>query len=161
MAILLCGKTKCPTCGIVIEEGDEAVLFPHFILNENDPRYGLSDTACHLACLDHDPIGASMLAASKQYLDNTGPGKRICVVCRNEIRDPDDYLFIGYLAEPSNDPLGKFNYTHLHKSHISDWEQAEEFLALARAALVAEQWRGKALSEIVQEIEARKTTELR
>lgn len=154
MAILLRGKTTCPICGMVIAEGDEAVLFPHFILNEDDPLYALSDTACHAACVDRDPLIASMLAASEAYLNNSGPGKRICAVCGNEVRDPDDYLFIGYLADPSDDPLGKFNYTHLHKSHVSGWEKAEEFLGLARAAIDAGRWRGKALLKIVQEVEA-------
>jgi hypothetical protein len=154
MAILLRGMTKCKVCGKVIEEGDEVVLFPHFVLNEADPLYALSDAACHRNCVNGDPLGVLMLEASEQYLANTGPGKRVCAVCGIEVRDPDDYLFVGYLADPSDGPLGRFNWTHLHKSHISGWPQAREFLMLAKATFSKGRWRGAALAEIVREIEA-------
>jgi hypothetical protein len=155
MAILLRGMTRCPICGIVIEEGDEVVLFPHVVINEADPLYALSDAACHRSCLNGDPLGAPMCEVSEQYLANAGPGKRACAVCSIEVRDPDDYLFIGYLGNPSDDPLGSFNWTHLHKSHISSWHQAREFLMLAKTTLSKGHWRGSALTEIVREIEAR------
>jgi hypothetical protein len=152
MAILLRGKTRCPICGNVIEEGHEAVLFPHFILNEKNPLYALSDRACHSACVNADALGQAMLAAADGYYKSAGPGKRACAVCGNQIINPDDYLLIAYLADPSTSPLGKFNYTHLHKSHIRDWKQADEFLTLAKAAVDAGQWRGDALPKIIREI---------
>jgi len=154
MAILLRGKTTCPICGKVIEEGDEAISFPHFILNEKDPLFALSDTACHSACVNADPLGLAMLAAADEYYKHTGPGKRGCVVCGNQVLNPDDYLLIGYLGDPHTEALGKFNYTHLHKSHIRDWKEANEFLTLARAAVDAGQWQGDALPGIIREIEA-------
>jgi hypothetical protein len=154
MAILLRGKTRCPICGNLIEEGDEAVLFPHFVLNEKDPLYALSDAACHRACVNADALGQAMLAAADEYYKRTGPGRRACAVCGNQILNPDEYLLIGYLADASTDPLGKFNYTHLHKSHIRDWKQANEFLALAKAAILSDRWREDALPKIIQEIEA-------
>jgi hypothetical protein len=154
MAILLIGKTTCPICGKVIEEGDEAVLFPHIILNELDPLYALSDGACHSACVSADPLGRAMLAAAEEYYKKAGPGKRACVVCGNQVLDPDDYLLIGYLGDSSTEPLGRFNYTHLHKSRIRDWKQADEFLGLARAAVSSGQWQGSALPRVIREIEA-------
>jgi hypothetical protein len=154
MAILLRGTTTCPICGRVIEAEDDAVTFPHFILNEKDPLFALSDAACHAACLKANPLGVAMLAAADGYYKNTGPGKRVCVVCGEQVLNPNDYLLIGYLGDPSVVPLGKFNYTHLHKSHIGDWKQVDEFLTLAKAALASGQWRGNALAEIIREIEA-------
>jgi hypothetical protein len=154
MSILLRGKTRCPICGNVIEEEDEAVLFPHIILNEKDPLYALSDAACHSTCVNRDALGQAMLAAVDEYYKRTGPGKRGCAVCGSQILDPDDYLLIAYLANPLTDPLGKFNYTNLHKSHIQDWKQADEFLTLAKAAIDADQWQGDAMLKIIREIEA-------
>jgi hypothetical protein len=154
MSILLRGKTRCPICGNVIEEGDEAVLFPHIVLNKKDPLYALSDRACHSACVSGDALGRAMVAEADRYYKSTGPGKRGCAACGNQILDPDDYLLIAYLADPSADPLGKFNYTHLHKSHIREWKQADEFLALAKAAIDAGKWQGDALLKIIREIEA-------
>ncbi len=155
MAILSCGKTSCAICGSVIARGDEAVLFSHFILNEKDPLRALSDAACHVACVNADARGPAMLAAADAHARNTGPGKRACAACGGEILDPDDYLLIGYLGDPSAEPLGRFSYTHLHASHIGEWKQAEAFLALAKAALDAGWWQGDALPKIVREIEAR------
>jgi len=126
-------------------------------VNEIDPLYPLSDTAGHLTCLSNDPLGRSMLAASEKFLASTGPGKRTCVVCGEEVRDPENYFLIGYLADPACDPFSKFNCTHLHKSHILKWKQADEFLSLARAALIEGKWRGSALTEIIQEIETGKS----
>lgn len=153
MAILVRGKTKCPICGDMIGDGADVVLFPHFVLNEADLLYPLSDTACHARCVNSDPLGEAMLSASESYLANTGPGKRICVICGNEIQHPDDYLLIGYLADPA-EPLGKFNYTHLHKSHVRYWGRADQFLELAKAAVAEGKWQGSALTEIIREIEA-------
>src|SRR5262252_3033942 len=102
MAILVSGETLCAMCGKVIDRGDEAVLFPHFVLNERDPLYALSDAACHAACLDADARGRAMCAAADVHARNTGPGERACAVCGSEIVEPDDYLLIGYLGDPSS-----------------------------------------------------------
>lgn len=154
MAILLAGKTRCPMCGNVIAQTDDTFLFPHLILNEKDPLFHLSDSSCHLQCVNSDHRGRKMLSLTDECFERTGPGKRACATCDDQITDPDDYLLVAYLAEPSFDPLGKFNYTHLHRSHIAGWARAKEFLTLAKAALDAGRWQGEALAEIVREVEA-------
>jgi len=154
MAISLSGETSCAICGNVIERGGEAVLFPRFVLNEKDPLYALSDASCHAACLNADPRGPAMLAAADACSKNIGPGKRTCAACGGEITDADDYFLIAWLGDPSTDPLGKFNYTHLHKSHIRDWKHADEFLSLAKAAADAGRWQGTALPMIMRDFEA-------
>jgi hypothetical protein len=95
-----------------------------------------------------------MLAAMDELYKKTGPGNRACAVCGDQVLDPDDYFLIGYLGAPSASPLAKFNYTHLHKSHISSWKPADEFLTLARAAISSGQWQGVVLSKTIREIEA-------
>ena len=95
-----------------------------------------------------------MLDLTEEYLRRAGPGNRKCVACDDEVRDPDDYLMIGYLADPESYPLGKFNYTHLHKSHISHWKQADEFLKCARTTLAEGKWQGPVLPQIIRQIEA-------
>jgi hypothetical protein len=154
MAILLRGKTECRICGDVIKDGDEVILFPHVVLNEADPLYSLSDAACHRRCVESDVLGARMMGLSTQFQANSGPGKRTCAVCGSQVGTPDDYLFIGYLGDGSDEPLGQFNYTHLHKSHISTWKEAGRFLSLAKDAIASGKWQGSALAEIVREIEA-------
>jgi hypothetical protein len=154
MAILSAGKTSCAICGNVIERGDEAMLFPHFVLNEKDPLHALSDASCHAVCVNADHRGQAMLAAAEAYSRNTGPGKRTCAACGGEIVDPEDYCLIAWLGDPSTDPLGKFSYTHLHASHVRDWKQADEFLALAKAAVEGGRWQGDALPKLMRDVEA-------
>ncbi len=153
MAILLVGKTNCPICGKVIEKMEEVIGFPHIIVNEKDPLYALSDSSCHVACVNADPLGREMLAAADEYFESAGPGKRACVVCGNQVLNPDDYFLILHLGNPPTSQLAKFNYTHLHRSHIHDWKQADEFLVLARTAVDAGQWGGNVLARIISEIE--------
>lgn len=96
-----------------------------------------------------------MLELTNDYLRRAGPGNRKCAICGEEVREPDDYLMIGYLFDPASDPLSSFNYTHLHKSHIRQWNLAGDFLAFANTTLSRGNWRGPALAEIVREIETR------
>jgi hypothetical protein len=154
MAIVLLGETSCAICAKVIERGDEAVLFPDVVLNEQDPLYALSDAACHAACVNADARGRAVLAASDMHVRNTGPGQRACAVCGGEILDPNDYLLIPWLGDSLTEPLGRFNYTHLHTSHIRDWKQADAFLAVAKGAIGAGRWGGPALSKLIADIEA-------
>jgi predicted nucleic acid-binding Zn ribbon protein len=154
MALLIRGTTTCPICGKVIEEGEDASLFPHFVLNEKDELYQFSDGAFHSACLEHHPLRNALAATYKAYRAQTGPGHRRCAVCGMEIDNPDEYFGMAYLADPSRDELGDFNFTHLHKSHIGRWREKGRFLALARQAIAAGRWKGEILSKLVQEVEA-------
>jgi predicted nucleic acid-binding Zn ribbon protein len=154
MAILMRGTTTCQICGKVIEEGEDAMLFPHFVMNECDELYPFSDSACHSACLRNLPLGGALGAASEAYLSRTGPGRRRCVVCGNETLDPDDYLLIGYLGAPAEGPLQDFNFTHLHKSHIPSWAEADRFRSLATEALASGRWKGPQLPDLIQVIDA-------
>lgn len=153
MAILLRGKSKCPICDDVIQEGEEATLFPHIVLNQADPLFYLSDAACHTRCVRTSSLGLEMLAESERYLNCSGPGKRKCAVCGQEIEDPDEYFFIAYLGDPRRTPLGEFNYVHLHKAHISRWRFHNRFLALATEALSTQAWKGPALAELIRVVE--------
>jgi hypothetical protein len=152
----LADDTSCAICGNMIERGGEAVLFPGVVLNEKDPLYPLSDAVCHAACVTADARGRAMLAASEAYDCNTGPGRRTCAVCGGELLVADDYILIPWLGDPVADPLGAFSYTHMHASHVRDWKQADEFLALAKAAVDGGRWQGDALLKIVQDIAARR-----
>lgn len=48
MAIILLGKSECPICGLVLEEGDDFFGTPHFIHSGPLSRY--SDAGMHRAC---------------------------------------------------------------------------------------------------------------
>ena len=50
MAIVIQGKTTCSVCGAILSEGDDIVLFPHFIWDEAHPLWRFSDSGMHRSC---------------------------------------------------------------------------------------------------------------
>jgi hypothetical protein len=154
MALLLRGSTECAICHSVIEDTDDVLLFPHIIVNVRDPLFRLSDQACHSDCVSSDSEGRRMLAVFEESLLRSGPGHRECAVCQQQIIDPDDYFPFGHLTDDKASLLFKFNYTHLHRSHISKWYDAALFLAAARSYIDSGLWGGGTLQNIVDVVNA-------
>lgn len=122
MSLLLRGRTVCPLCDNVIGETDEAVLFPAFSWSDQDPLLLFNDAVFHASCFDADPRAGEASHVIAELLANTGPGHRACIVCANQVTDPDDYLLLPRFTDDVSEPLHRFNYTHLHKSHIARWK---------------------------------------
>jgi hypothetical protein len=152
MTILLYGKSKCPLCGQVINETEPVYCFPAFVINELDPCFFFSDAAFHEVCLKQHPYGSSAIRSAEEYYSKVGPGKRKCVVCKEEVTDSDDYFLIGRLSDRNGDPLRAFNYTHLHKSCIPKWRERLRFIDAAKAALTLGVWKGRYLNEVIDEL---------
>jgi hypothetical protein len=149
MALLLPGKTICAICRETIQDGEDAESFPHLIVNAADELHPLSDASCHKRCVSSSAIGMQMRSVFSDYQKRAGPGNRQCAVCGKQVLDRDDYVMIGYLCDPVIDPLGRFNYTHLHRSHARDWEGANAFTTLADATLRAGRWQGEDLIALI------------
>ncbi len=150
MAILLRGKTGCPLCGDVIAGQDEAVVLPAFVFNDADPLVVFSDASLHQRCAEADPRWPRVREAVDEMLAKTGPGKRRCAVCGQEIADPNDYFMLPRLVDDARHPLFRYNYTHLHKSHIPRWRDAPLVLSLLEA--LAGQWQGPLLETLVSSL---------
>ena len=69
MAILLCGKSKCAICGLIIEEDDPVFMFSAFFINEHPELELFNDGAFHYDCVLKHPLGAE--AISKLHPDST------------------------------------------------------------------------------------------
>ena len=154
MAILLRGLTPCAVCGKVIKDGEEALLFPHIISNESDPLWRFSDSSCHVGCAKQSPEIRRLMAITEEHFRRTGPGNRKCQVCGEEILDPEDCLMFGYLGDPSVDALARFNFIHVHKSHVASWEPATEFVEMAQAVIDDGRWAGPYLGLLKRNVEA-------
>jgi len=50
LAIVIRGKTACSICGRTLLDGDDVVLFPHFIPDDAHPLWRFSDSAMHRVC---------------------------------------------------------------------------------------------------------------
>jgi len=152
MAMLIRGKSICQLCGKAIEASDRACAFPHFIMNEIDPCFIFSDGAFHESCVLQNRDGPAAIRHAEEFFLKTGPGKRTCAVCNNEIKDHKDYLLIGFLSDDYNNPLRLFNYTHLHKSCIPRWANKDKFVQSAQASLTSGKWRGNYLVSLLKDI---------
>lgn len=130
MALVVLGESKCSLCGGLLEHADDIVSFPAFVVVETDPIYRFSDGAFHRACFDAHPLSELVASRFSEWRQSTGPGRRICAVCGEEITDPDDYLLIEHISPDTDSPLHQFNYTHLHRSHVCEWEDRQLLVAL-------------------------------
>ncbi len=50
MALIIVGKSKCPICGEVLQEGQRRVATSHFIYEKSDPLWRFSDAGMHYDC---------------------------------------------------------------------------------------------------------------
>ena len=153
MALLIYGRSACSLCGQVMKQEDPTCLFPPFVMNELDPCFEFSDGAFHDACVRKHKYGADALRRVDEWFSKVGPGKRKCVVCKSEVTDPDDYLLIEHLSDREGDSLQAFNYTHLHKSCLSRWDNRSCFIELASVALTSGSWKGPYLAWLIEKVE--------
>lgn len=131
MALLIRGKSLCALCGLTIDNGDPVVSFPAFTANQRDPLFHFSDGAFHRRCIERDDDASEALHRSTELLNRLGPGSRPCVVCGAQIRDPDDYLALGFLTADESLLAHEFNFVQVHRSHAHEWPE----LGRARQAL--------------------------
>jgi hypothetical protein len=142
VTMVIIGKTQCIICRINIMEGDEFVALPPFLSNRRHPLYKFNDSAFHLKCLSRDPLADQALILSEEIREQGGPGHRLCVVCKEEILDPDDYFGVGFLTSERIGPLFEFNHLHFHKTHFNDWERSNEFRHKVLEFLASVDWEG-------------------
>jgi hypothetical protein len=152
MSILIRGLTRCPLCGATVTADEEAVLLPAFVWNELDPLTVFNDAAMHKACFEADPRREMVERIVAELESRTGPGKRRCVVCQREITNPDDYILLPRLVDSDTHALHPYNYTHLHKSHVSSWHDYDKVVFLLRD--LADGWKGSSLIWLIRELEA-------
>jgi hypothetical protein len=150
MATILLDKTLCIVCGEAINEHRPFVAFSAFVVDENDPIFIFSDSACHDDCLAKHDLVDIATERFREWESNTGPGNRSCVVCKEEILDPDDYIMIDHLS--SDDIcISQYNYTHLHRSHITSWSDLDDALKKIKAYRESSNWGGEYLVTSLEE----------
>lgn len=151
MSIFIEGTSACQICEKKIGKNQSFQLMPAFIFNQTDPLFTLSDGAVHERCLRRHPDKAAVERALGEYFEKTGPGNRRCSVCSEEITDPEDYILIPALTRDSTHPLFGFNFTHLHKSHMGQWEDLNKVIPLMKQ-LSKSGWSGFDLEGLIFEL---------
>jgi hypothetical protein len=151
MAIIIYGM-KCPLCDNSLEEGDEIVAFSPFVANELDPLFIFSDGAFHAKCFRLHPLSGRAQERYEESLTQLSPNNRYCVVCKREIKTPEDYFVIGKLVEDNSDPLHHFNYTQAHRSCLTKWAELPYVYELLEDLKQSGAWRGKYLDRLLIEL---------
>lgn len=151
MALVVLGTTTCGVCGELLLKGEDIASFPPFVTNEADPLHVFNDRAFHKHCFAADPRAAAAQRRFDELRARTSPGCRKCTVCNDEIRDPDDYLSFGYIADqpPS---VRSLNYLQFHRRHLPQWSGVRA----AREALVelegSGEWKGSGLRWLIEQL---------
>lgn len=153
MAIIIRGSTKCFICGAVIEDGQPARSFSHFIQNELDPLSVFNDGAFHSECFRSHPLSAKAEQLLQEMSRRLSPANRLCVVCNRALNNPDDYFVIGHLTENAGSPVHHYNYTRAHASCLPAWRQLRRAYDLIKELRSSPTWRGQALDPILLQLE--------
>ncbi len=151
MGAVILGKTTCGICGRPLLKGEDVISFSPFVTNEADPIHFFSDRAFHARCFATHPRAVEARGRFNELRSRTAPGCRKCVVCNDEVRDPDDYLSFGYIAEHP-DTLHRLNYLQFHRQHVPEWSD----LQAAHKALVDLEasgvWKGPGLRWLIEQL---------
>lgn len=145
MTLLFLGLSSCAICGNILHEHESIVGFPAFIWNEADPLWEFNDAAVHNACLEHHPLRRQVEEAVAELGRKTGPGRRKCAVCGQEVMDPNDYLMVPRLSGERSALAHRFNYIHLHRSHVRQWNELQALLDVLEDLERSGTWKGNAL----------------
>lgn len=129
MALFIEG-IKCAICGKKILSNDSKIMFPPITSDIDSKFYIFSDATVHTCCFEKHPLRRDFENLLREITENSSLSKRICIVCKKEITDPDDYFDTNYITDKQDDPLYKFNYKKMHKSCIHCWKEAIELLII-------------------------------
>lgn len=158
MVLLIRGHTVCRLCGRVIEKNDPVVGFPPLVSNELDPLYLFNDAAFHQECFYQHPLSSKVQWLCLQYETRCGPGKRKCAVCGEEVTNPDEYEGLGYFTDDPEHPLYRFNFLHMHRACIRNWEDAAYLCQLLRSLIDSGQMKGRGIDYLLEVLESETKT---
>ncbi len=127
MSVLILGKTICPICKQVLNDGNNIFSFPAFVINTRDPLYYFSDASFHITCLNENPVAPLAKKYSELFVENLKPMYRKCIVSGEVITDYDNNIFVEYLTSNKENLLHQFNFIHIDKRNLYKWDKANQF----------------------------------
>lgn len=130
MAIAFVNTTLCGLCKKRMNDNEPTFSFPAFVQNAKEPFYMFNDAVVHVECLKRHPLGVKAIEFANQYIHQTRPENRRCIVGGNMIQKYDDYIFIDLLTSNSQEEIFKFNFTTLDKNNLFAWNEREYFINL-------------------------------
>lgn len=135
----------CQICSNPINNRKDAVVFSSFVANHLDPLYFFSGAMFHRSCFEQHPLGKEARRREDEVFQHIGPGKRKCVVCREEITDWRDHFNTTFFTDDPSSPASEFNYIHIHLSHYEQWNRVADFERAMVQFLTSDAWDGPQL----------------
>ena len=152
MAIILKGKTTCTLCGNRLEEGQELVSFPPFVANEFGSAVDILRWRLSCRMLSQTSSLGTQRLDTRRSQNAAALGIRVCIVCKSEITNPDDYLSLGYLVADKTHPLYRYNCAQIHYSCLHKWPTRRLVSEMIRDLSQSGTWRGKSLDSILSSL---------
>lgn len=152
MALLVRGRTRCVVCGEVINETDDVVSLPAFVRDRTSELFPFSDGIVHAKCLEADPLAQRAADLAQATVERLGPGSRSCEVCGEEVRDPDDYVTLGFLTDDAASSAAFLNWLQFHRSHLHMWERLHEAIDALERLTADEGWCEDDTAPLAQEL---------
>lgn len=117
-------RTTCLLCGRAIRENDEFETVPSIFSGPGDRFFRYNDSAVHTHCFLNDENHREIRELVKAV--RTAYAQKKCRICGNEIKSPDEMIFVPVLSSCEENPLFRFNCTAFHRKCFSLSEAAQE-----------------------------------
>src|SRR4051794_24394016 len=154
MALFIEGMA-CPICGRPMEAKEQAITcFRSFVSNRADPLWQFNDGCFRTTCFRGHPLARRALARIAEYERSIQNWPPTCELCGQRIsfRDPDDYFGLGHLTDATDDSLFRLNYSHYHRSCLSDWPELRSIYDCLTELDNSGRWQGPALASMLHEL---------
>ena len=132
-------------------------MFSPFVGNEADPLHVFSDAVIHADVFWTHPLAAKAQARYDEALQRTAPGNRRCLICRQLVTDPDNYLGLGHLVEDRAHSLYRFNYAHFHLSCLAAWPGLLGLITELHELEKSGAWKGDGLKHLLRDLRSAAT----
>lgn len=154
MALFIEDLSKCNFCGAVMRREPGVISFPAMTWNELDPLARVSDATVHTACL----VASGLMASAQRRLlavqQTTGPGKRPCMLCSQQVLTLEEHFTLGHLTEAEASPLHSFNLAQVHRDCLRRWTDLHGLIADLDEENASGRWRGSWLEHVIEQLKA-------
>jgi hypothetical protein len=154
VAIFIENMSECQFCGAVMRREAGVISFPAMTWNELDPLARVSDATVHTACMNASGL---MAAAERRLLavqQTTGPGRRQCMLCSEQVLTLEEHFPLGYFTEVESSPLYPFNLAQFHRECLGKWTGLQGLVVDLEEESASGRWRGSWLEHVIEQLNA-------
>ena len=149
-------KIYCKGCGKIIENIYDSCILLNIEANEKSPLYCLNEAIFHRDCYNNYPL-RNMYEKRVAELEKLSSLNNFDYISKEElslekIGHPDNLIRVPFLTEDYNSPLYEYNCISLNKKNLDKWRNYKIFLKLIDNLNKSDEWRGKALSFLMSQL---------